>query len=69
MVAKSKPPAVSGTEADKIKRMVVLMKESIEIKRGELVQTKAEILRLNKKIKEIEQSMKRFEKLVKAAQS
>jgi hypothetical protein len=65
----SKPAANPGTEADKIKSMIVLMKESIEIKRGELADTKAEILRLNKKTKEIEQSIKRFEKLVKAAQS
>jgi hypothetical protein len=58
-----------ASEAEKIKYMVVLLKESLEIKRGELAQAKEEILRLHKRIKEIEQSMKRFEKLIKAAQS
>ncbi|MGC1784076.1 MAG: hypothetical protein WA708_16255 [Acidobacteriaceae bacterium] len=69
MAVQRKPAAVPSTEAEKIKSMIVLMKESIEIRRGELAETKQEILRLNRKAKEIEKSMKRFEKLVKAAQS
>lgn len=69
MSIQRKPVAVSTTEAEKIKSMIVLLKESVEVKRAELADTKAEIMRLNKKVKEIEQSMKRFERLVKAAQS
>jgi hypothetical protein len=69
MAVQGKPAAVPSTEAQKIRSMIVLLKESVQIKRTELADTKAEIVRLNKKTKEIEQSIKRFEKLVKAAQS
>jgi hypothetical protein len=60
---------VPTTEAEKIKYMVVLLKESMELKRAELAQAKAEVPKLQQRIKAIEASMKRFEKLIKAAQS
>lgn len=69
MPIQGKPAAISNTEAEKIKSMIALLKESVQLKRAELADTKAEILRLTKKTKEIEGSIKRFEKLVKAAQS
>lgn len=69
MAAQGKPAAGAGTEAEKIRSMIVLLKESVQLKRAELAETKTEIGRLNKKTKEIEESIKRFEKLAKAAQS
>lgn len=69
MATNKKAGAAAITEAEKIKYMVVLMQESLEIKRAELAEAKAEILRLNRRIKEIENSVKRFEKLIQAAQS
>ena len=50
MTVQRKPAAVPNTEAEKIKSMIVLMNESIEIKRGELAETKQEIFRLNRKV-------------------
>lgn len=69
MTANKNAGTVPITEAEKIKYMVVLMKESLEIKRAEFAQAKAEVPKLQQRIKEIEKSMKRFEKLIKAAQS
>ncbi|MHB8391670.1 MAG: hypothetical protein ACYDBH_19160, partial [Acidobacteriaceae bacterium] len=48
-------------------QMIVLLKESIDIKRTELADTKEEIRRLQGRTKEIEKSIKRFEKLMNAA--
>lgn len=69
MAVQGKPAAVPNIEGEKIRSMIVLLKEAVQIKRAELADTKSEIVRLNKKTKEIEESIKRFEKLVKAAQS
>ena len=68
-MADKKARAVQSTEAEKIQYMVMLLKESLELKRTELVEAKAELPRLQKRIKEIEASMKRFEKLIQAARS
>ena len=68
-MADKKVGTAPSTEAEKIQYMIVLLKESLELKRAELAQAKAELPRLQKRIKEIEESTKRFEKLIKAAQS
>ena len=53
----------------KLKQMITLLKESTEIKRAELADAKEEIRRLQGRTKEIEKSIKRFEKLIQAARS
>ncbi len=68
-MADRKAGAVPSSEAEKIRTMVVLLKESLQLKRAELAEAKAELPRLQKRIKEIEASMKRFEKLIQAARS
>lgn len=69
MAVDKKTAAVPGTESQKIKYMIVLLKGSMDIKRTELADTKKEIRRLQGRTKEIEKSIKRFEKLMNAARS
>jgi len=69
MAVDKKTTAVPSTESQKLKYMIVLLKESLDIKRIELADTKEEIRRLQRRTKEIEKSIKRFEKLMNAARS
>lgn len=69
MTVDKKTAAVPSAESQKIKYMIVLLKESMDIKRTELADTKEEIRRLQGRTKEIEKSIKRFEKLMNAARS
>ena len=66
MAVDKKATAVPSAESEKMKQMIVLLKESIDIKRTELADTKEEIRRLKGRTKEIEKSIKRFEKLMNA---
>ncbi len=69
MMADKKAATVPSTESQKLKQMITLLKESMEIKRAELADAKEEIRRLQGRTKEIEKSIKRFEKLIQAARS
>jgi septal ring factor EnvC (AmiA/AmiB activator) len=58
---------VHVTEEHRIKYSVMLIRESMKRQREELAMTKAEIPRLQKRCKAIEQNLKQLEKLIKSA--
>lgn len=67
MAVDKRVETVHVTEEQRIQYSVALIKESMKRQREELALTKAEIPRLQKRCKEIEQSIKQLEKLIKSA--